>query len=539
MGAPRPRITLPDRRRTLAWLGLFALAFALRAVYVWSVAGHPSVRYPMVDSLAYHERALAILSGDWLGSGVFYQDPLYPYFLAAVYAVFGVGSLGVLLAQAFLDAGTVLLVFAIAGRVFDARVAWVAGLLAAGYKLFFYYDALLLKVPLSVFLTAALLWLLLRARDRDAPGAWLAAGAALGAATLTRGNFLLFAPVAAAWAAWVARGRPARRAGAAALLALGAAVAVAPATLHNVLVGGDFVLVTSQAGQNFFIGNYRGAVGIYRAPRFLRGHPFFEREDFHREAERRTQREMKPSEVSRYWFGQTLEVIADDPGRFLWLLGRKARIYFNAYEVPDNQSFAFFREKVSALLRLPLPTFGFLLPLGLAGMVFARRDRGALLLTAFFATWAVSVILFYNMSRYRIPCVPALIPLAAFGAVRTLEALRARELRVAAATLAALGLGWVLVHQPVIPVEMAVYHYNLGTRLLDDARQQREAAASAARSGETPRAAASLATARQLERAAEEEFRAGLAERPGSWRLRRALDRLLARKAAERKGSVD
>ena len=47
------------------------------------------------------------------------------------------------------------------------------------------------------------------------------------------------------------------RATRAGLLLAGAALAIAPVTLHN-LRAGDLVLITSQAGQNFYIGNFRG-----------------------------------------------------------------------------------------------------------------------------------------------------------------------------------------------------------------------------------------------------------------------------------------
>jgi hypothetical protein len=61
------------RARDLAVL--FLLSVALRFIYVWSVAEHPAVYYPIVDSRAYHEKALRILGGDWLGDRVFFQDP--------------------------------------------------------------------------------------------------------------------------------------------------------------------------------------------------------------------------------------------------------------------------------------------------------------------------------------------------------------------------------------------------------------------------------------------------------------------------------
>ena len=79
------------RKSTALWL--FALAAGARVVYVIVVGDHPAVRFPIGDSLAYHKAALRILDGDWLGSEVFYQDPLYPYLLA-VNTVSRLGSSG-------------------------------------------------------------------------------------------------------------------------------------------------------------------------------------------------------------------------------------------------------------------------------------------------------------------------------------------------------------------------------------------------------------------------------------------------------------
>lgn len=118
------------RRATAIVAVLWLASVALRFAYVGSVWDSPYVRYPMVDSLAYHNEALSILAGNWIREGIFYQDPLYPYFLAALYAIFGPGSVGVLFAQALLDSFTVVLIYATARRVFDARVALVAGLFA-------------------------------------------------------------------------------------------------------------------------------------------------------------------------------------------------------------------------------------------------------------------------------------------------------------------------------------------------------------------------------------------------------------------------
>ena len=521
------------RRDAAIGAGLFAFALLVRGLHVWAVCETPSVQFPMVDARAYHERALAILAGDWLGEGVFYQDPLYPYVLAGLYALFGTGSVLVLYAQALLDACTVWLLFALARQLFDRRTAVLAGALAALYGVFLYYDAFLLKVPLTLFLIAAALLLLVRAWESAKPAAWLVAGVVLGLAALTRGNYLLFVPALFVWLALAWPAPLARRATAIALVCLGLGVAILPVTLRNGLVGGDWVLITSQAGQNFFIGNFRGAIGTYRAPPFVRSHPWFEQEDFRVEAERRTGRVMKPSELSRFWFGETRREIARDPARFAALLWRKARLFVNAYEVPDNQSFDFFRLHVAPWLGAPLPSYGALLPLALCGMAFARRDRRALLLVLYGASYAASVILFYNMSRYRVPVVPVVIVFAAAALMELFDRARNKEIRRLWPPLVFLGLAYPVVHQPLIEPDFSIYHFNLAQQHIERGAALRERAVVLSLEGDEAAARRELERSRAQRRLAEAQLRAGLRERPDNAKLRRSLAKLVAVHAIE------
>jgi len=525
------------RRDLIAAAGLFVVAAALRCGFVAGVWQHPAVRYPMLDSRAYHTRALEILAGNWLGNRIFYQDPLSPYFFAGLYATFGPGSLGVLLAQAVLDAGTVVLIFAIARRLFDFRCAVVAGVIALFYPLFFYYDALLLKVALTVFLITLALLLSLEAVGRDRPRLWLAAGLALGMAALTRGNYLLFIPVLLLWIAFAIPGAAALRGRRVAWVAAGACIAILPVTVRNHVVGDDFVLITSQAGQNVYIGNFRGnATGRYKPPPFLRANPFYEETDFRSEAERRSGgRSFKPSELSRFWLRASVREIRADPLHFLRHTLRKARLLVNDYEVPASSSFYFFREHVAPVLALPVPSYGELLPLALCGMFFARRSRRAQLMILFFVSYASTILLTFNMSRYRMPLVPVVIVFASAALWRIVGFARARSWRAAAATLAFLVVCYPFVYQDLGHDNFASNHLNIGAQHLRQAQRQRHLARTRARAGDEAAAAFAREAAETEAERAEQQFRAGLEIQPNHPALQQELAKLLLAQIREQR----
>ncbi len=61
----------------------------------------------MGDARGYDEWAQRIAAGDWIGHEVFYQAPLYPYFLGAIYAVAGRDLLSSASCQAVLGSAAV------------------------------------------------------------------------------------------------------------------------------------------------------------------------------------------------------------------------------------------------------------------------------------------------------------------------------------------------------------------------------------------------------------------------------------------------
>ena len=121
-----------------------------------------------------------------------------------------------------------------------------------------------MKTTLGVTLTALTL---LGAVESGRRRSWALAGGVgfvAGLASLVRENFLLFALALAAFR--LVQRRPAEGAA----VAAGLALAILPATLHNFSYDGEFLPITSQAGQNFYTGLHPGNNdGGYLVPDFV------------------------------------------------------------------------------------------------------------------------------------------------------------------------------------------------------------------------------------------------------------------------------
>src|SRR3990172_12480303 len=91
-----------DDRFLVPAAAIFLLALALRLIHVWQIRRAPFFDLLIGDARAYDLWAQQIAQGDWIGRGVFYQAPLYAYFLGFVYTLAGHDLLVVRVSQAIL-----------------------------------------------------------------------------------------------------------------------------------------------------------------------------------------------------------------------------------------------------------------------------------------------------------------------------------------------------------------------------------------------------------------------------------------------------
>src|SRR5690242_1727883 len=87
--APAPPPVAEGQRFARAGAFIFLAALTVRLVHIWQIKQAPFFSVLMGDAHGYDDWAQQIARGDWIGRDVFYQAPLYPYFLGAIYALAG------------------------------------------------------------------------------------------------------------------------------------------------------------------------------------------------------------------------------------------------------------------------------------------------------------------------------------------------------------------------------------------------------------------------------------------------------------------
>ncbi len=422
-------------------LGIFLIAMAARLFYLSQVADSPLFDSPVVDSLTYVDQARDIVGGNWLGfgKGPFWQPPFYPYFLALVRLIFKDQFFwAVRLIQIVLGSLGCVLIFLISRRFFNTSVGIIASLLGALYGILIYFDCELLPASIALFLDLLLILSLLEASERPRLSKWLLSGFIFGLSAITVPNVLALAPFILLWM-WIAFGsrsnvdsvlsadrgtietaepklergvRTSQFAVWCGSFLLGGLLVISTVTLRNYVVGGDFVIISYNAGINFYIGNnpdYDRTVGI---------RPGWEWENLSFEPLEKGID--KHSESSRYFFSKAWEFIRDQPLAYFKLLCKKLFLFWNGNEIGRNQEIYFSRGNSSLMWasvwkRIIAFPFGVLSPLALVGLIISLpRWRKLLLLYIFVTVYAASVVLFLVTSRYRLPVLPFLMIFAAY-----------------------------------------------------------------------------------------------------------------------------
>ena len=250
------RLEALSRRRSF-WVVLLLLALACRLAFVLTAPD----RFLWTDGRLYERIARGLLE-----SGKFVAEPIYPpgypFFIAAVYKLFGSSLLALRIVEALIGTATVGLIGWFGSRWFGPLPGAIAALLAAFHPIMVFLPMTQYAETLLMFLTALGFGVIGCALRRPRGLLWLASGVVFGLSMLVKPVSTSFLP-GLALGSWIQLGRvryPRWRA--ALLFVVGLALPLTPWVLRSHAVHDRWFLVSTGGGRLFWVVNNRATDGV-------------------------------------------------------------------------------------------------------------------------------------------------------------------------------------------------------------------------------------------------------------------------------------
>lgn len=419
-------ISLTRQRHIL--IGCIIIGAVLRLIYLFEIERIPFFYHPVADAKIYVDRAMEIYRGDIVPESVsFHSSPIYPYYIAATYAI-GETLATPRVVQMLTGLANIVIVYLIALNLFGVIPALIAAFVMSVYPVFIYFEGDLMMIPLILFTINLSCLMFVRYQMTRARKYLIGAGIFLGLSAMGKPDTIMIAPFMALYIL-LTEGTVKRGLVRACMLAVWVTVTISPITITNILALNDFVLLTSNGGVNFYIGNHSGADGMFHLPEEsgLWDHKLYLSSK--EVAEKSMGKPLTSGEVSRFWFDKATAFITDKPLEFLSLTGKKIMLMINRYEISNHHSFYFFGKWSNVLTFNPL-RLGILVALGLIGIVLSLRNwRRFVVVYIYLGVSFWVIVFFFVTARYRLPTVPFYILFGSYAIHELWQMARTRQIR--------------------------------------------------------------------------------------------------------------
>lgn len=241
---------------------IFAAALVLRITFVL-LARDAGLSY---DEVQYDLIASNLLAGKgfaWYEEiSTTFRAPLYPFFLAFSYSLFGKSYLIVRIIQAILGASLPVIGYLICRDVFNVKTARISALILTFYVPFILYTIAFLTENLFLPLMGLAVLLLVKYKDREQIRYCALCGVFLGLSILTRPSLVAFIPILFLWFYYPVKNlRLTLRNSAVVLVVI--MILITPWTIRNSLAAGQFVFLDSKTGYNLYVGYNPNATGTF------------------------------------------------------------------------------------------------------------------------------------------------------------------------------------------------------------------------------------------------------------------------------------
>jgi 4-amino-4-deoxy-L-arabinose transferase-like glycosyltransferase len=402
----KPKQPAPEPDRTiLIWIVL--VAFLLRIAYI---AIFQTYDYPGSDKygMGFETGAIArsIASGHGFSSPFrtlsgpsAWLAPLYPYFVAGVFKIFGIYSgasaFVIFTFNSLLSALTCVPMFLIGRRMFNRKVGLIsAWIWALAPPAMFWAVRWVWETSLSTLLLTWLIWMTLTLAESENIGPWLWFGFLWGVAALTNPSLLSFFPISLAYPLWQRRklGR--------AWLPRGVVVAllfvniITPWLIRNAVVFHYPIFIRPNLWAEVSFGNAPEADGTWQA----RIHPSMNTRE---NASYDLMGEVQYVQWKRM---QATRFIRENPGVFLKLCVRRFYLFWSGYS-QRNENLRWLKSAGWVIFTV----------LAFTGLWMARKIPGAVPITWLLLLYPAAYYVTFVFARYKHPIEPVMVVLGAYA----------------------------------------------------------------------------------------------------------------------------
>ena len=396
---------------------------ALAALLIRLIAGFQLLRGDgrvatppeVTDMWTYLHLSREILSGEV--PRVFYYQPFYYSVFLPVVRFFSRDSMvPVIIAQSLCGAAAVYLAGLLAARIAGKKAGLIAAVFLALSQICIVYTPYALLEIMQSFWLILLLYLVFLAWSKNKLWQWLSVGVVLSFAILSRGNAWIFLP-AIFLAVWFASRKKEHRKRFTAIVCgvilLGTILPQLPFIIVNSVECGSLQGPSTAGGNVLALGNSPEA-----APGGL----------FYPESYQLWMDKEKEVSIARRMFDWAKE----EPFAFLELQFRKVYLFWDHREIPNNISPDKAMEVSPILKGLRFIPTGIIMIAALFCIFISLRKifkgkEHLLIAVLFVLLYCLAMAAFYNLARFRVPCVPLMCVLAGCGVFFLCKCFRPQE----------------------------------------------------------------------------------------------------------------
>lgn len=239
-------------------MGILGVGLFVRLIFLFQIGG---TGFKIIDERDYYHLGSSLLSGLGFAWGpdrpTSMRAPLYPGFLAVIWAIVGERSLlAIRLFQVVISLANVVLLYHVGQRLFSKKVGLIAAAIFCFYPSFIAFNFLLLTEVLFTFLLTLFVFGYVVLVQTNKGKVALGLGIVLGLAALTRSILWPFPLVLCPLMFFTLSGEKSTRLKLAGLLFLGYVIVITPWAVRNTNLQGVLTIVNSAGGMTLMMGNY-------------------------------------------------------------------------------------------------------------------------------------------------------------------------------------------------------------------------------------------------------------------------------------------